>query len=108
MTQQAEVRSQDSEVRNPESEILPNRVTPHCDWCASGAGSCGKCPPMTNADRMALIIEIHGIAVQQRRELTVAEMDAIDRLRDQIHKEQLAWMNERSPIPAGATNALEA
>jgi len=46
--------------------------------------------------------------VQQRRELTVAEMDAIDRLRDQIHKEQLAWMNERSPIPAGATNALEA
>jgi hypothetical protein len=101
MTQETQVEGSQSKDEGPIYKSIP-----HCDWCAFGLGSCGKCPPMTNKDRMALIEEIHAFAEQRKRELTVAEMDEIDRLTDQIHKEKLAWMNERSPIPSGATNAL--
>jgi len=62
---------------------------------------------MTNTERQNQINDHHARAMRFQRPLTTWEMDEIDRLSAEMRAESLAWMNERSPIPAGSTNALE-
>ena len=61
-------------------------------------------PYMT--DRLARIAQIHAYAEAAQRPINTSEMDEIDRLSEELRSyEAKKWLDERQPIPAGATSA---